>query len=237
MKKKPIILILLSFIISNSYASINVDRTRMIFLEDKDSVSMALSNNAEHPYLAEAWIEDENGDKALNDFVVIPPIQRIEAKGKNQIKIVKSESNDISSDNEEKLYYLNIKEIPPVSEHKNNMQIALKSKLKVFYRPNSIITKNDQSWLNEVTINYKNKIIKIDNPTGYYINIADMIDDKGNVVKGFGYNMLKPHSSKEIKLESKLPTNIKIGYIDDYGAIRVFKYSYNDKDYVLQSEE
>ncbi len=237
MKTKYTILLLLSFVMSNAYASINVDRTRIVFSAKQDTVSMTLSNNAELPYLAEAWIEDENGQKVLNDFVVIPPIQRIEANGKNQIKIVRSESSKGLPDNKETLYYLNIKEVPPKSEYKNNMQVALKSKLKIFYRPTQILTNNDQSWLSEIKVSYKNKVVKIDNPTAYYINIADVVDKKGQVVKGIGYNMLKPQSFKEIKLSNDLSPDIKIGYIDDYGAIRILNYHYNDNNYILQGEE
>ncbi|MEI9698985.1 molecular chaperone [Moellerella wisconsensis] len=233
---RTVILFLFSSIVSYCYASINVDRTRIVFEQKTDAISMTLSNNAEHPYLAQAWIENEKGEKSSEYFVVIPPIQRIEANSKNQIKILKSVSHKLLSEDQESLFYLKIKEIPPKPIEGNIIQIALQSQLKIFYRPTNILTQQEQSWLKEITVIYANKTLTLINPTAYYINIADVIDKNGEIIIDVGYNMLAPFSSKEFILTSQLSDKFQIGYIDDYGALRLFAYLYENKRYSLQNE-
>lgn len=46
----------------------------------------------------------------------------------------------------ETLFYFNVREIPPKSDKENVLQVALQSRLKLFYRPESIKKKaNDRS--------------------------------------------------------------------------------------------
>ncbi|SSN06714.1 fimbrial protein StfD [Klebsiella pneumoniae] len=49
---------------AQSHAAIALDRTRVIFNGAEKSVSLNVSNlNKELPYLAQGWIEDQNGEK------------------------------------------------------------------------------------------------------------------------------------------------------------------------------
>lgn len=64
---------------AQSHAAIALDRTRVIFNGAEKSVSLNVSNlNKELPYLAQGWIEDQNGEKISSPLVVLPPVQRIE---------------------------------------------------------------------------------------------------------------------------------------------------------------
>lgn len=69
-------------------AAIALDRTRVIFDGGQSSVSLNLSNqNKQLPYLAQGWLEDEQGNKIQSPLVVLPPVQRIEPGKPSQIKI------------------------------------------------------------------------------------------------------------------------------------------------------
>ncbi|RTF45642.1 fimbria/pilus periplasmic chaperone, partial [Serratia marcescens] len=60
-------------------AAIALDRTRVIFDGSQNSVSLNVSNqNKQLPYLAQGWIEDEQGNKIQSPLTVLPPVQRIE---------------------------------------------------------------------------------------------------------------------------------------------------------------
>lgn len=53
-----------TFLSSTAYAAISMDRTRVIFDGDKKSISLNISNNNNQlPYLAQGWIENEEGKK------------------------------------------------------------------------------------------------------------------------------------------------------------------------------
>ncbi len=52
-------------IVQNTQAAIALDRTRVIFDGSQKSVSLNISNqNKQLPYLAQGWIEDEQGNKS-----------------------------------------------------------------------------------------------------------------------------------------------------------------------------
>lgn len=67
-----------------------------------------------------------------------PPVQRIEPNSKSQIKVQLSpEAASLPADRES-VFYLNVREIPPAAEKSNVLQIALQTKIKLFYRPKAI---------------------------------------------------------------------------------------------------
>lgn len=75
-------------IVQNTQAAIALDRTRVIFDGSQKSVSLNISNqNKQLPYLAQGWIEDEQGNKIQSPLTVLPPVQRIEPGKPSQVKI------------------------------------------------------------------------------------------------------------------------------------------------------
>ena len=65
--------------VQTSQAAVSLDRTRVIFIGGEKSVSLSISNqNAQLPYLAQGWIENEQGEKVTGPMVVLPPVQRLE---------------------------------------------------------------------------------------------------------------------------------------------------------------
>lgn len=71
-----------------SQAAIALDRTRVIFDGGQQSVSLSVSNqNKQLPYLAQGWLEDEQGNKIQSPLTVLPPVQRIEPGKPSQVKI------------------------------------------------------------------------------------------------------------------------------------------------------
>ena len=67
------------FLPVSSQAAIALDRTRVVFDGGLQSVSLSVSNqNKQLPYLAQGWLEDEQGNKIQSPLTVLPPVQRIE---------------------------------------------------------------------------------------------------------------------------------------------------------------
>src|SRR5687768_17345630 len=73
---------------AQSRAAIALDRTRIVFDGSQKSISLNVSNeNKNLPYLAQGWLEDEQGNKIQNPLIVLPPVQRIEPGKSSQVKI------------------------------------------------------------------------------------------------------------------------------------------------------
>ncbi len=120
------------------YAAIALDRTRVVFDGSEKSVSLNISNeNKQLPYLAQGWIEDDKGNKITSPLTVLPPVQRVEANAKSQVKVQGLPAVNGLPQDRESLFYFNLREIPPRSDKPNTLQVALQTRIKLFYRRKS----------------------------------------------------------------------------------------------------
>lgn len=133
-------LIGLALFSSTAYSAVSMDRTRVIFDGGQKSISLNISNNNKQlPYLAQGWIENAEGQKIQSPLVVLPPVQRIEPGKSSQVKIEALPAINSLPQDRESLFYFNLREIPPKSDKPNTLQIALQTRVKLFYRPKAII--------------------------------------------------------------------------------------------------
>lgn len=131
--------LLLSAASLSAQASVTPDRTRLIFNESDKSISVTLRNNdPKLPYLAQSWIEDEKGNKISSPLTVLPPVQRIDSMMNGQVKVQgMPDINKLPADRES-LFYFNVREIPPKTNKANTLQIALQTRIKLFWRPKAL---------------------------------------------------------------------------------------------------
>jgi len=206
-------------------AAIALDRTRVIFNDTDPSVALSVSNqNKELPYLAQAWIEDADGKKIESPLMVLPPLQRIEAGEKSQVKIQPTSGLKMLPQDRETLFYFNLREIPPKPGKPNMLQIALQTRIKLFYRPalisNMSQNKNDLPHL-KLTMTRQGDRYVVSNPTPFYITIAGASANilRKESVKGFSPVMIPPKSSTMLGVNAgDLGDNPVLTYINDYGG-------------------
>lgn len=204
-------------------AAIALDRTRVIFDGANKSMSLNISNeNKELPYLAQGWIEDADGNKDDTTLMVIPPLQRVEAGAKSQLKIQAMPAAMQLPQDRESLFYFNLREIPPKSTKPNTLQIALQTRVKLFYRPKTLqATTNDYAnpWQMKLTLVKQGDKYRADNPTPYYISLV-AISFNGKDVADFKPVMIAPHSHAMLGENAALPnTAPHISYINDFGGV------------------
>ncbi|MBH2982226.1 fimbria/pilus periplasmic chaperone [Serratia marcescens] len=204
--------------------AIALDRTRVIFDGGQSSVSLNLSNqNKQLPYLAQGWLEDEQGNKIQSPLVVLPPVQRIEPGKPSQIKIQALPAAKQLPQDRESLYYFNLREIPPKSDKPNTLQIALQTRIKLFYRPTAIVpSRADMAtpWQEQLTLTRQGDGYQVNNPTPYYITIVDAGSKKhGEGAQGFEPFMIAPKSNARLTVSAAaLGGSPVLTYINDYGG-------------------
>ncbi|MCT7397418.1 fimbria/pilus periplasmic chaperone, partial [Escherichia coli] len=69
---------------------------------------------------------------------------RIEPEEQAQVRLMAQQNLSRLPADRESLFYYNMREIPPKAEQKNVMQIAMQSRLKLFWRPKAIELKEGQ---------------------------------------------------------------------------------------------
>lgn len=159
----------LSVFSQSTSAAIALDRTRVILNGGDKTVSLSIANeNKELPYLAQGWLENDQGVKIDSPLVVLPPVQRVEPASKSQVKIQALAAIAALPQDRESVFYFNLREIPPKSKKSNVLQIALQTKIKLFYRPESLyVTKTDldHPWQEQLVLERQQQQIRIINPS------------------------------------------------------------------------
>ncbi|PRD14582.1 fimbria/pilus periplasmic chaperone [Pantoea coffeiphila] len=230
MKQKVILgLVLAPLMIQSAFAAIALDRTRIVFDGSQKSVSLSVSNeNKQLPYLAQAWLEDEKGNKVSSPLTVLPPVQRIEPGAQSQVRVQSVGADKSLPQDRESLFYFNLREIPPRSDKPNTLQIALQTRVKLFYRPAALMTEgNSTPWQEKITLTRQGDRYVVNNPTPYYVTLVDASSSvKGPSAKDFEAVMIAPNGQAPIKPGAAvLGDSPVLTYINDYGGRPQLKFT------------
>lgn len=222
---------------SLAHATVSPDRTRIIFNQTDKIVSIKLKNQSKVlPYLAQSWIEDKEGKKTREFLTPLPPLLRLEAGEQSQIRIIGQPKLTQLPSDRESLFYYNIREIPPRSEQANILQLAMQSRLKVFWRPKSIVLKEGQAVpMDKVEVSLTAMGLTIKNGTPYHITVGYIGTDGKTLLPGAKGFMIDPFSQNNSELKA-LPAKFQIGYIGDYGGLNMFSVSCTSVQLVCHSE-
>lgn len=205
-------------------AAIALDRTRVIVNGNDKSVSLNVKNqNTQLPYLAQGWIEDAQGNKISSPLTVLPPVQRVDPGKDSQVKVQVLPAAQLLAQDRETLYYFNLREIPPRSNKPNTLQIALQTRIKLFYRPQAIVPgKAEQAnpWQEKLTLTRQGDRYQVNNPTPYYVTLVDAGSSvKGSGVAGFEPLMVPPKGQAVLSVSANaLGATPVLTYINDYGG-------------------
>lgn len=234
---KSTVLLSLVFCNFSANSAIALDRTRAIYPGDAKAIIVNISNdNKKQPYLAQAWLENEAGEKINSPFVVSPPLQRVEPGKKSVLKISKTPDAKLLPQDRESVFYFNVREIPPRSDKPNVMQLALQTKIKLFYRPESIIPEKNTRWDNKLVLYKVNGGYKIENPTPYYMTVIGIGGaDISSSDKHFTPQMIKPKSSAIFK--TKVLAKPYVRTINDFGGKPKLGFTCNGDRCVADADE
>lgn len=140
MRNRFLSLLLLLVASSNSYASVTISGTRIIYPAQEREVTIDLTNKNETPALIQSWIG--SGDPKIGPgeerlpFIVTPPLTRIESKQGQSLRI--TYTGEPLPKDVESVFWFNMLEVPPTGKDakgKNFIQLAYRSQLKFFFRP------------------------------------------------------------------------------------------------------
>jgi len=212
-------------------AAVALDRTRAVFNGGEKSISLSISNdNKTMPYLAQGWVEDAQGNKITNPLTVLPPLQRLEPGAKSQIKIQAMPSAKLLVQDRETLFYFNLREIPPKSEKPNTLQLALQTRIKLFYRPAAIVPgqqERSDPWQKKLTLTRQGDGYQVNNPTPYYITLIDARSGKdAKTASGFEPLMVPPKGTLKLGVSAAaLGSKPWLTYVNDYGGRPALAFS------------
>mgnify|MGYP002768579634 FL=1 len=174
--KTLLIAVILSASFSHAYAGVIIGGTRVIFDGGKKEASISINNADSVPYLIQSWVEMPEGNANKAPFIVTPPLYRLDGGLQNIERILFSGS---LPQDKESLFWLNIKAIPSASKQTNSLQIAVKTRIKLIYRPTGLKASTPEEQANKLTWSRSGDKLLVTNPTPYVINFNEIsIGDK-----------------------------------------------------------
>lgn len=232
MNRIPIFIAIILFAMGKAESSIQLNGTRVVYPAGEREVSFSMVNNGSEARLIQSWVDTgdirENPDNSTAPFMITPPMVRVDA-GKGQTLRIVFTGQNIAQD-KESVFWLNVLEIPPKPKLSNNegenyVQMAIRSRIKIFYRPQGLDGKPENAaekliW--KMRMDNNKVIMKCINDTAYNVSFSDISLKNSpvnrNVSKG---GMCPAKSTSDFPVSGdprKAAGKIVMTTINDYGA-------------------
>ena len=209
-----------------SFANIVVNGTRVIYEEGAREQTVRMTNRGTTPVLVQAWIDENAGNKnpedARSPFLMTPAVFRLDGD-KGQALRIKQIDSKMPTD-KESVYWLNILEVPVKPQAENYLQMAIRTRLKLFYRPKGLAGQaNDQAkQLTWRMVREDGKtFIEGSNPTPLHASLTQLKLKSGTVEsEAIDADMIEPFGKHRWPVDMKgTPTTLNFGLVNDYGAV------------------
>ncbi|MFG1173996.1 molecular chaperone [Erwiniaceae bacterium CAU 1747] len=212
--------LLIAMITCSAQANISLGVTRVIFNEGSKDVTLFVRNSAqETPFLVQSWISDPaHNDSASDQFLLTPPLFRMAAGAENLLRIIDT-SSSLPNDRES-LFKINVKAIPPAPDKgksANTLQIALKTTIKLFYRPAFMKEMKLEDEVAKVTWHQSADKITLLNPTPFNIALSKVLVNSAQAEDV--QSNLAAKGELSFHAPKKNASEVEIEYINDYGGV------------------
>ncbi|MBP69685.1 MAG: molecular chaperone EcpD [Haliea sp.] len=226
------VLVVLVGLVNQVHAAVVISGTRVIYKAESSEQTIKLENKSDSPVLVQTWIDGESNnrraDEAESPFILSPPVFRLDS-GKGQVLRVR-QFTDIAEKEKESVFWLNVLEVPVVPEDgvNNYLQLAIKTRIKIFYRPKGLEGSPDTvpeklKWTVEKQSD--GVLIRCQNETAFSASLTEIVINAEGVEHRIDASMVMPGEIKDWYLgdvELSEVTGKKFGIINDYGSVMYF---------------
>lgn len=206
-------------------AGVTVVGTRVIFPASDREATIQVRNEGGEDIMIQSWIEPAPGQAEVDlPFAITPSLARLSQKKQQALRIF-YQGKGLPVDRES-VFWLSVQEIPQLSKSDNNLQIAFRQRLKVFYRPTELSGSADDAAKNlkwGLSSGSGETSLVANNPSAFHVSLGGvtvLVDGRKYPVEA---EMVPPQNSSTMKVKG-LPQHIKGGAevqwesINDYGA-------------------
>lgn len=221
---------------SQAMAGVVITGTRLVYPASQKEITVKLNNNGMKPALVQAWVD--TGDlkssptSSKAPFVLSPPVSRIDPSKGQSLRLMFTGAP--LPGNKESVYWLNVLEIPPKAEGAsdlNVLQMAFRSRIKIFYRPDGLPgAPIDAPALVQWTVIKQGQgyALQAFNPTAYHVSQVELALASGNQRYDSENGMVGPGETKVFALPTlqsppSAAAQVEFNAINDYGALMPIK--------------
>jgi len=215
-------------------ANVVISGTRIIYNADENEATIRLNNNSVQPSLVQVWLDSgdmkSTPETGLAPFIATPPIFRVEPNKSQTVRLIYT--HDPLPQDRESVFWLNILDVPPMpitkeADDANYMQLAIRSRIKLFYRPKNLpgsapAAADQVKW--ELVHNPDGIALRATNNAVYSVSMDNAVLVAEKKEYTVNTEMLLPLSSKTFSIQEvgKLPGGtVQLNYatVNDYGAV------------------
>ncbi|WLH33116.1 fimbria/pilus periplasmic chaperone [Pseudomonas sp. FP2196] len=216
---------------AEAMASISLSATRVVFDGAHKEANITVRNGAQDT-LIQSWIDQQDTGTAT-PFAVTPPLARVFAKDQQLLRIL-YEGQGMPQD-KESVVWLNVQEIPQTSKTANTLQLAVRQRIKIFFRPkglsgDALTAPTELQW--RLAQDNDKTVLRVKNPTLYHVSMADVtLHDPRQNELATDSTMIAPGAEASFSV-TRFAANstpvLTFSSINDYGALSVYRASLSE---------
>lgn len=211
---------------ATAQAGVVIGGTRFIYTEGRQSVDVPVSNNSAQPWLinskilsAQRWQGAETPVTADMPFVVTPPLFELAAGQENTVRLIRT-ATPLPGDRES-LFTLSVAAIPSGRGGSHSVQMAIRSALKLIYRPAKLKGDPQQAY-GQLRWSRSSAGVTVQNPTPFYITLF-MVRVNGQPIDDAG--VVAPFASRHLTwCQRAANCQLQWQTLNDYGRVMPAQY-------------
>ncbi|WP_349976524.1 molecular chaperone [Pseudomonas sp. WHRI 8519] len=208
-------------------AALTISTTRIVLPSNKQSSTVVVANPSKSTYAVQAWVNTEQDDTTTAvPLVASPALFRLDP-GSQQTVQINNLPNQLPEDRES-LFFFNAQEIPQQSDEdaaQNSLTIALRTRIKLFYRPAALSGKPEQQLADlkwSLQTDQGTTYVVVDNPTAFHYTFGRLeLTVAGQTERLEAREMVAPMSRQRYAVAShkvNSPASLLFTTINDFGG-------------------
>ncbi|MCH4224196.1 MAG: molecular chaperone [Alcaligenes faecalis] len=219
---------------SHAQASISLSGTRLILPEKQQEASIVVRNE-NSPVLIQSWLEtNTDHDQAELPFAITPALVKVAPNAQQVMRVLYAGGEQGLPRDRETVLWLNVQEIPQQGPGDNQLQIAIRQRIKLFFRPDGLPDSAEQApaQLQWSVVNSQGKpMLEVHNPSAYHVSMSTLSTAKGQEMEDPG--MIAPGQTRLLPLgRSGAQDTLRFRAISDYGSADPYEVRLNGQNKV-----
>ncbi|MGB9089275.1 MAG: molecular chaperone [Pseudomonas farsensis] len=207
----------------SAHAALTIDSTRVVHPSNKRSSSLVVANPSKSVFAAQVWVNTAADDTTTAvPMLTAPNLFRLEPGGEQVVQI-NVLPNELPNDRES-LFYFNVQELPERNpEARNVLNIALRTRIKVFYRPTQL-KELPQSRLGDLEwsvqrLDGKPRLV-VDNPSPFHFTFGRLeVNGIALDPKEMAIPLGRQHYPLPAPLTDSKKIDVTFNIINDHGGV------------------
>lgn len=241
----------LALVAGSAHAALQIAGTRIVFDGTQKEQTVRLNNTGDAPVLAQLWVDSGKDDVQGNvqagaentPFILNPPVTRINGGKSQVIRVFKTAETAALPADRESVFYFNALEVPArakaapgakaadgeesanADKGENRLTIALRTRLKLFYRPAGIkadVIEAAQGLTWKGHRDGNDYVVTCTNGSPLHVSFARLVLKHGDAETPVQSAMASPKGETTFRFEGAAagqgPLVLNYDYITDLGA-------------------